>query len=152
MKIQIIAVGRLKDRMVREKIESYFKKLGKGLEIEFKEVPDGKARDSEEVKKQEAIKILGMVSAKDFVVALDERGKEANSREFARLLDKLIHQSWNLTFIIGGAYGLDQSVRERADLVMALSRLTFPHELARLLLAEQIFRAFSIIKGNPYHH
>lgn len=152
MKIQIIAVGKIKEKIFQEKIEDYFKKLGKGVEILIKEIPAGKAKESEQVKKQEAMKILELVSPKDFVVALDERGKEASSEQFARLLEKLIHQSWNLTLVIGGAYGLDQAVRERADLIMALSRLTFSHELARLVLAEQIFRAFSIIKGNPYHH
>jgi len=152
MKIRIIAVGKIKDQMIRRKIEDYFRKLGKGIEVVSKEVPDGKARALEELKKQEAGEILANLPERSFIVALDERGKELNSWQFAELIKKLSHQSLDLALIIGGAYGLEDKVRSRADLVLALSQLTFSHELARLILAEQIFRAFSLIKGTPYHH
>ncbi len=152
MRILIFAVGKIKDRMLKEKVDEYFGRLGKGIEVLVREVPDGKAGAAAAVKKQEAERILSLIPERDFVAALDERGKEMDSLEFAGFLTNLISRGRNLVMIIGGAYGLDESVRKRADLVMALSRLTFSHELARLILAEQIFRGFSIIKRTPYHH
>ncbi len=151
MKIRIIAVGKIKDPMLQQKIADYLNKLGKGIEVSLLEVPDGKG-PAPELRKQESEKILDRLPERSLIVALDERGKELDSLQFAELIKKLINQGRDLALIIGGAYGLDEKVRTRADLTLALSQLTFSRELARLVLAEQIFRAWSIIKGNPYHH
>jgi len=151
MRITILAVGKLKDRMLQARMEEYFRRLGKGIEVAVLEVPDGKG-PAEAAPRQEAERILRLIPEREFVAALDERGKEMNSLEFAGFLSKLISQGRNLILILGGAYGLDRAVKYRADRVLALSRMTFAHELARLVLAEQIFRGLSIIKQTPYHH
>ena len=151
MKIHIVAVGKIKDKIVRQKIEDYLEKPGKGFEVVVKEVPDGRG-NAAEMKKQEAERILNAIPQRAFLAALDERGEELDSMGFAELVKKRINAGMDLAFIIGGAYGLDEKVRLASDKVIALSKLTFSHELARLVLAEQIYRAFSIIKGAPYHH
>ena len=151
MKIHIVAVGKIKDKIVRQKIEEYLERPGKGFEVVLKEVLDGRG-DAAEMKKQEAQRILSALPKRAFLAALDERGEELDSRGFAELVRKRINMGLDLAFIIGGAYGLDEKVGLASDKVIALSRLTFSHELARLVLAEQIYRAFSIIKGAPYHH
>jgi 23S rRNA (pseudouridine1915-N3)-methyltransferase len=151
MKISIVAVGKIKDRIIRQKIEEYLSRPGKGFEVVMNEVPDGRG-GAAEMRKQEAERILNAMPPRAFLAALDERGEEMDSMGFAGLVRKRINAGLDLAFIIGGAYGLDEKVRQASDQVIALSRLTFSHELARLVLAEQIYRAFSIIKGAPYHH
>jgi 23S rRNA (pseudouridine1915-N3)-methyltransferase len=151
MKIYIIAVGKIKDKMLRQKIAGYLERPVKGFEIIWKQLPDGEGT-AEGMKRQEAEDILRALPARAFVVALDERGENLSSLEFAELVRNVINSGRELALIIGGAYGLDEQVRTRADKLLALSRLTFSHELARLVLAEQIFRMLSIIKGSPYHH
>jgi len=151
MKIFIIAVGKIKDKMVRQKIADYLEKPVKGFKIIWKQVPDGEGT-VEGMKRQEAENILKALPARAFAAALDEHGENLSSQEFADLVKNLINSGRDLALIIGGAYGLDEQVRARADRVLALSRLTFSHELARLILAEQIFRVLSIIRRTPYHH
>jgi 23S rRNA (pseudouridine1915-N3)-methyltransferase len=151
MKIHILAVGKIKDKMIGRKIEDYLGKPGKGLEVVVREVADGKG-SAPEMKKQEAERILSALPARAYLAVLDERGEELDSLGFAELVKKRINAGIDLAFVIGGAYGLDEKVRLAGDKVVALSRLTFSHELARLVLAEQIYRSLSIIKGAPYHH
>lgn len=151
MKIFIVAVGKIKDKIISQKIEHYLQKVPRGFEIVAKEVPDGKG-PVPELKKQEGEKILAALPERAYAIALDERGQEVTSIGLAELIKSIINRGTSLAFIIGGAYGLEEEVRTRADKVMALSKLTFSHELARLVLAEQIYRALGIIKGTPYHH
>jgi Uncharacterized conserved protein len=107
----------------------------------------------QEQKTKEGIKILLSVGKDDYVVLLDERGKEFRTVEFAEWLEKRIAAGGKrIVFIIGGAWGFSEEVYSRADLSLSLSKMTFPHQLVRLLFAEQLYRAFTIIKGEPYHH
>jgi len=151
MKIYLIAVGKIKDGIIRQKVSEYLERPVKGFEVIAKNVLDGEGAPPR-MRAQEAENILNAVPARAMVVALDERGEEASSLEFAEMIKKTVNSGRNLAFVIGGAYGLDETVRGHAEKVLALSRLTFSHELARLVLAEQIYRALSIIKGAPYHH
>lgn len=124
--------------------------------FEFLEIPDikrGKNPPPDELKKKEGEKILGLLDARDYVVLLDEKGKTYSSREFAKLLqDKMLQRVKNITFIIGGAYGFSGEVYERAHQQLSLSRMTFPHDLVRLLFIEQLYRGLSILQNLPYHH
>jgi 23S rRNA (pseudouridine1915-N3)-methyltransferase len=100
--------------------------------------------------KQEAVQLLSKINPQDYVILLDERGKQLSSEKFAHKLASIHHKT--CVFIIGGAYGVDDSVRERADFVWSLSELVFPHQLVRLILAEQLYRAHCIQSSHPYHH
>jgi 23S rRNA (pseudouridine1915-N3)-methyltransferase len=151
MKIYIVAVGKIKDKMIRQKISDYLDRPVKGFEVIWKQVQDGEGT-VDGMKKQEAENIARALPTRAMVVALDERGEEFDSMGFAEMIKHTINSGRDLAFIIGGAYGLDEQVRSGADKIVALSRLTFSHELARLVLAEQIYRALSIIRGAPYHH
>jgi 23S rRNA (pseudouridine1915-N3)-methyltransferase len=151
MKVHVIAVGKIKDKMIRQKIDDYLGRAGRGIELVMTEVADGRGA-AREMKRQEAESIIKALPARAFRAALDEHGKEFDSLGFADLIGKRMNAGLDLCFIIGGAYGLDEKVIRASDAAVALSRLTFSHELARLVLAEQIYRAFSIIRGAPYHH
>ena len=146
MKITLIAAGKIKDRMIANKTAEYLKRLGKGVKLEFKEVED--IPDSIE---KESEKLLAGVPSRARVIALDERGRLLDSRGFAKIISDAISAGADLAFILGGPAGLHQSVRNSADDVVAFSRLTLPHELARLILVEQIYRAFTILRNEPYH-
>ena len=152
MKIYLLAVGKLKDKSIKEKINYYLSRLGRGFEIKIIEVPDSKAKEPEKMKKQEAEKLLEQIPQKAYLVVWDEKGELITSEEFARLIEKVINQGRELAFILGGAYGLGQAVKKRADKILALSKMTFPHELARLMVMEQLYRAFHILQKTGYHH
>ncbi len=107
----------------------------------------------EEVKSAEADIILSQVTKDDIVVLLDERGKEIRSLDFASFMNqRFLSGMKGLVFIIGGAYGADQRIKNRADHILSLSRMTFPHQLVRLLFTEQLYRALTILRNEPYHH
>jgi len=111
-----------------------------------------KSSDSETIKKNEGELLLKKITPTDFIILLDEKGKEYSSVEFANFISKKsVHES-SLTFVIGGAYGFSNEVYERANAKLSLSKMTFSHQLIRLIFAEQLYRAFTIIKGEPYHH
>jgi 23S rRNA (pseudouridine1915-N3)-methyltransferase len=146
MKIIVIAVGKLKDTMVKDKIGEYTKRLGTGVKVvfeEFRDNPDSIAKEGE--------KLLARIPSGARVIALDEKGMGVDSQGFSGIISSVLNSGKDLAFIIGGPYGLDQAVKEKADEVIALSKLTFPHELARLILMEQVYRAFTIIRNEPYH-
>jgi 23S rRNA (pseudouridine1915-N3)-methyltransferase len=147
MKITVLAVGKIKDRMVAEKMAEYARRLGKGIKIDFEEVddnPGSKAKEAENI-------IRRIPEKRARIIALDEKGRAVDSPGFASIISRAVDAGKDLVFILGGPYGLDGKVKQAADEVLALSRLTFPHELARLILVEQIYRAFSIIREEPYH-
>ena len=134
MKLRVVAVGKIAPHF-REAQEHYLKKV---RNLEVVEVRKGKS-------KEEGERLLK--KAKGFIVALDERGREVTSREFAKIVEK--HPT--ITFLIGGANGLSEEVKERADLLLSLSKLTLQHDVARIVLLEQLFRAQEINRGSPYH-
>ncbi len=146
MKILFIVVGKKHDTLVENGVAEFTARIGRYTHIEWKIVPASNA-------KEEAEKILHGLDENDTVVALDEKGKMMSTSLLAQYVEKsLAGGSKRLIFVIGGAYGLDQSVIDRAELVWSLSALTFPHQLVRLILSEQIYRAFTVIRGEKYHH
>ena len=150
MRLSLLAVGRMKPGPLRELFDSYQKRLTHPLAL--REVEEKRALPSEQLKQREGELLLGALPAEARVVALDERGKALSSPDLARKL-----AAWRddgnqeICFVIGGADGLAPQVRARADLVLALGSMTWPHLLVRVMLAEQLFRAQSILAGHPYH-
>jgi len=146
MKILCITIGKKHDSDIVEAIAEYEKRLTKYTDFSFQIIA------SSDIKK-ESEAILKNIKADDFVVLLDDKGKQFSSEDFAEVINKQMSAGTKrLVFIIGGAYGLGEEVKARANLVWSLSKLTFPHQLVRLILTEQIYRAYTIIKGEKYHH
>lgn len=146
MKVLIISPGKAHDSSVKEGIEEYTKRLGKRLSVEW-------AFPAAGTKEAEGAAILKLIKEGDYVALLDERGRDIDTPVFAKLLEgHLADGTKRLVFIIGGAYGVSREVKESADFEIKLSSLVFPHMLVRLILAEQLYRALSIIDGGKYHH
>lgn len=156
MRVSILCMGKTRERFIQEGISKYLRYLKPYTDIEVRELKEEKIlnlRDAPLVRKKEAEKILKTVPAQGYLVALDERGREFTSHEFAEFLNQMLETGVRETvFAIGGAMGLDESVTGRANRVIALSRWTLTHEMARLVLLEQVYRAFTIIQGKPYHY
>jgi 23S rRNA (pseudouridine1915-N3)-methyltransferase len=156
MKITFITVGKTEDAYLKEGIEKYVKRLKHYTKLEMAEIPElknTKALTEEQQKVKEAELILKKITPLDHVILLDENGTEFTSVQFANYINKRsVTSSANLVFIVGGPYGFDQSVYQRANDKISLSRMTFSHQMVRLFFTEQLYRAFSIIKGEPYHH
>ena len=150
MLIRLVWVGRTRDAAAAGWIEEYRKRIGRFCPVEIEEIRDaaGKGRDRAA---RESRQLLSRLSARGLIIALDERGKEMTSAEFARFLDNSMSAHPEVTFVLGGAEGLGAGLLEAAGARLSLSRLTFTHELARVLLLEQIYRALTILKGTPYH-
>ncbi len=141
---------------LRELYERYVARIPHYMPFEAVAIPDiksGRSLGTEQQKQREGETILARICPGDYVVLMDERGREMTSREFASFIDKKASSlSRNLVFVIGGPYGFSDNVYARADMKMGLSRLTFTHEMARVLTVEQIYRAMTILRGEPYHH
>ncbi|PSL45909.1 23S rRNA (pseudouridine1915-N3)-methyltransferase [Salsuginibacillus halophilus] len=158
MQITIIAVGKLKEKYLKTGIEEYEKRLSNQVKVNIVEVPDAPAPDKfsekeeAKVKETEGEKILQKVPKDTYVIALDPEGKMISSETLASKLDDLaVYGQSKVTFVIGGSLGLSRQVLKRADFSWSFSKLTFPHQLMRLMLLEQVYRAFQIQKGTPYH-
>lgn len=158
MHISILAVGRLKEKYLVDALQEYLKRLRAYARVEIKEVADQgynegiSAALEEEVKKKEALRLEKHIKQDTFLVALDREGEELTSGELADWLNSLaLRGKSHVTFLIGGSLGLTREIQARADRRLSFSRLTFPHQLMRVLLLEQIYRSFKIIKGEPYH-
>lgn len=158
MNISIITVGKLKGKYLKQGIEEYLKRLTAYAKVEVIEVADEKAPEelSElemlQVKQKEGERILAKVSQDTYVIALAIKGKLASSEELADSLDKLAtYGKSKFAFVIGGSLGLSEDVLKRSNEQLSFSRMTFPHQLMRLILVEQIYRAFRINRGEPYH-
>ena len=154
MKITVLFTGKTADRYLEEGIAVYEKRIRRYLPFEIKVLPAAKGvREKEQLKRLEGEMILKAVGDGSFVVLLDERGKSLDSVKFAGMLQRKMNEGTRtLVFVVGGAYGVSQAVFERADLVLQLSAMTFSHQVVRILLMEQLYRAFTIIHGEPYHH
>ncbi|TKV27381.1 23S rRNA (pseudouridine(1915)-N(3))-methyltransferase RlmH [Arthrobacter sp. NamB2] len=150
MSIRVLAVGRKHEAWVAEGIDRYVKRLKKPFDLSWQLIPHS-AREHDAARKEESERLLVKLS-NDFVILLDERGKAIDSPTLSRTLLRPLEASRSITVIIGGAYGVDQQVHDRADLVWSLSPLVFPHQLVRLILAEQVYRAQEIAGGRSYHH
>lgn len=151
MPIRILAVGKKHESWVADGISRYETRLKRPFMSEWVLLPHS-AREGSSARQDESERLLSRLKDDDFVVLLDERGKEIDSPALSRLLLAPIESAKNIVIIIGGAYGVDTSVHERADFVWSLSPLVFPHQLVRLILAEQLYRAQEIAAGHPYHH
>jgi hypothetical protein len=158
MKIKIVTVGKLKEKYLRDGIAEYSKRLSRFANLEMIELADEKtpdrASDSENQKilELEGTRILSKIGDRDFVIVLAIEGKTLSSEEFSKQLEQApINGFSTLTFVIGGSLGLSPQVKKRANLSISFGRLTLPHQLMRLVLVEQIYRAFTIQQGSPYH-
>ena len=157
MKIALLLTGKTTDRYVAEGVTLYSERIRKYSGFEIITIPDMKNTRNMPVveqKNREGRKILESVRKDDFVVLLDERGKELRTVEFADWLRKQssVMSGKRLLFLTGGPWGVSEEVYKAADLKLSLSKMTFPHQLVRLIFLEQIYRAFTIIRGEPYHH
>lgn len=158
MKITVIAVGKIKEKFYRDAIEEYVKRLSRYCKLEIVQVEDEKTPDragtalDETVKHKEAERILKYFREDAFVIVLDIQGKAYDSEDFAREIDRLATMGIShIQFIIGGSLGLHEEVNKKADLKVSFSKMTFPHQLMRVILLEQVYRAYRIINGEPYH-
>ena len=156
MKLTLLLIGKTEDAYLKEGISKYMGRLKHYTKIEIAEIPElknTKALTQEQQKTKEAELILKKTSATDHLILLDEKGMELSSQQFAAYLDKkAVGSISNLVFVVGGPYGFDESVHHRANDKLSLSRMTFSHQMVRLFFVEQLYRAFTIIKGEPYHH
>lgn len=154
MKITIVCLGKTKQNFIETGLQEYAKRLSKYAQINFLILPDvqlTKTNSCEIVKQKEASILLKNWKEKDFVIALDENGRQFSSPEFASLLCDLQPKT-SISFLIGGVYGLAEEILKKADLILSFSRFTFTHQMIRLLLLEQIYRAFTICEGKKYHY
>ena len=146
MKFVFLSVGKENYKDVRDAVEDYTKRINRYMNTTWKLIPNSDID-------RETKLILKSIEPGDFVVALDERGKELHTKELAQFIEKrMIAGDRRIVFIVGGAYGLDDAIIDRANFKWSLSKLTFPHQLVRLILAESVYRAFSVLKKEPYHH
>lgn len=157
MKIALYIIGKTTASYLCEGIDIYTRRLGHYVPFEIKQLPDVRVTKamSESVQKvKEGEMFLGQINRSDYVVLLDERGKEMTSREFAAFVDKRMASaaSGNIIFVIGGPYGFSEAMYARADTLLSFSKMTFSHEMIRLLFVEQLYRAMTILRGEPYHH
>lgn len=156
MKITLLTVGKTDIKWVKEGLEMYSSRLKHYVNFDVVEIPELKnvsALTKEQIKEKEGELILKHIKANDSLVLMDERGKEYRSIQFAAMLeDRMIRGGKDMVFVIGGAYGFSEAVYSRADDKISLSKMTYSHQLVRTIFAEQLYRAFTIIRGEPYHH
>jgi 23S rRNA (pseudouridine1915-N3)-methyltransferase len=149
-------IGNTSEAFVQAGYEVFMKRLKHYIKVKEVIIPDIKDRkhlNAEQVKEKEAILILEKLTSSNYSVLLDERGKEFSSVEFAGFMQKSMNAGIKeLTFIIGGAYGVSESIKLKADLTISLSRMTFTHQFIRLIFCEQLYRAMTILKNEPYHN
>ena len=149
--IKILAIGRKHESWITDGLERYQKRLKAPWNVEWVLLPHS-AREGLVARQEESSTILSRLKDDDFVILLDERGKLLDSPALARQIEQVFPTSKTPVCIIGGAYGVDDSLASRANLTWSLSPLVFPHQLVRLILAEQLYRAQEIAAGHPYHH
>ena len=156
VKILLLTIGSTDKKYMKEGIDDYVKRLSFYLPFEMKVIPDIKNRSSystELQKEKEGQLILNQISSGDYLVLLDEHGNEYSSLEFSKWIEKkMIAGTRQLVFVIGGPYGFSNTVYQRSDIKISMSKMTFSHQMARMIFVEQIYRAMTIIKNEPYHH
>jgi len=149
--IKIICVGNIKEEFFRDAIEEYKKRLTRYTKIEIIEVKDISYDDIDKSINLEGIEILKHIDSKDYVITLEIEGKELSSEEFAQRIESIQTINPNITFVIGGSYGLSNSIKKRSNFKLSFSKMTFPHQLFRIILLEQIYRSFKILNNESYH-
>ena len=144
MNISIIAVGKIKEKYIQEGIREFSKRLSRYCSLDIVEVDDEKAKEGD--------KILAKIPQNSFIISLEIKGKQISSEELSKKMEDLMIDGINhITFIIGGSLGLSDEVINRSNYKLSFSKMTFPHQLMRLILLEQIYRGFKIMKNEPYH-
>ncbi|MCG3417547.1 23S rRNA (pseudouridine(1915)-N(3))-methyltransferase RlmH [Oceanobacillus jordanicus] len=158
MKITLVSVGKLKEKYLKQGIQEYLKRLSAYAKVDIVEVADEKApenmSDAEmlEVKRKEGERILSHISQDTYVITLEINGKMLSSEQLAAKMDELAtYGKSKIAFVIGGSLGISEDVQKRSDLALSFSKMTFPHQVIRLVLLEQVYRAFRINRGEPYH-
>jgi 23S rRNA (pseudouridine1915-N3)-methyltransferase len=156
MKTHLVMVGRTDEVWLSTGIDEYFRRIGRYVafqDVVIQDVRKGKSMPEKIVKEKEGELILKKLSGGDILVLLDEKGKLHSSREFAAFMEKqMVGGVRNLFFVIGGAYGFSDDVYKRADFKVSLSKMTFSHQMVRLIFSEQLYRAMTILNNEPYHH
>lgn len=148
--IKIICVGSIKETYLKDAIKEYEKRLSKYTKLEIIEVESIETNDINKNLKEESNNILKYINKKDYIISLDIKGEEIDSIELSKKIEKILSQN-NITFIIGGSNGLDKSIKNMSKDMVSFSKLTFPHQLFRVLLLEQIYRSFKILNNESYH-
>lgn len=158
MKITVITVGKIKEKYLKDAIAEYSKRLSKYCKLEIVEVADEKTPDNasevveDAIRSKEAERILKYIKDDAFVITLEINGKQLSSEELADKIDKLgVQGTSHIIFVIGGSIGLGKEVLEKSNFALSFSKMTFPHQLMRVVLLEQIYRSYRIISGEPYH-
>lgn len=155
MKIKLITVGKTDEVYLKEGILKFNERLKHYVDYEVIEIQDikvGKKLNMVLQKEKEGKEILKHLSKSEFIILLDENGKDFNSLSFSQFIQKRMNTGMNLTFVIGGPFGFSREIYEKSDLKIALSQMTFSHQMVRLFFTEQLYRSFSILKGEKYHH
>jgi 23S rRNA (pseudouridine1915-N3)-methyltransferase len=155
MRLTLMECGKTKDAFIREGITLFRKRVERYAPFRIETLPDlknTKGMTMKEVQEKEAVQMLKRINPGDFLMLLDERGKQYHSISFAEYLNSLEGSVSHLIFAIGGPYGFSERLYQRANATLSLSRLTFSHQLVRLIFMEQLYRAYTILKGEPYHH
>lgn len=158
MKITLITVGKIKEKYLKDAIAEYTKRLGKYCKLDIIEVADEKTPDNASevvengIRAKEAERILKFIKEDAYVITLEIKGKQLTSEELAEKIEKLgIQGISHIVFVIGGSIGLGEEVLKRSDFALSFSKMTFPHQLMRVILLEQVYRSYRIINGEPYH-
>lgn len=158
MKITVLTVGKIKEKYLRDAIAEYTKRLGRYCKLEIIEVADEKTPDNasenaeEMIRQKEAERLLKYIREDAYLITLEIGGKQLTSEEFSEKIEKLgIQGTSHIIFVIGGSIGIGKAVLEKSDYALSFSKMTFPHQLMRVILLEQIYRGFKIIAGEPYH-
>jgi len=158
MKIKIVAIGKLKEKYLKDAINEYSKRLSRFIQLEIVELPDEKApekisfQEQQIVLQKEADKMLQKIPSNSILILMDVQGKAMTSEMFAKTIeDYTVSGQSSFCIVIGGSLGIHDSLKQRADLLLSMSKMTFPHQLARVILLEQLYRAFKIMNNETYH-
>jgi 23S rRNA (pseudouridine1915-N3)-methyltransferase len=153
MKIELIFTGKISESWLKEGVEIYLKRIPFYLPVNVNVISSSEQKDRRKAMEEEAMSILKKISPGDVIVVLDENGKEMTSRKLAAQFEGWMNQSVSkVVFVTGGAFGTAESLRKKANLVLSVSRFTFTHQMVRLILVEQIYRALTITRNENYHH
>lgn len=149
--IKILCVGKIKEKFFKDAIEEYLKRIKKYSKIEIIEVNDVDFNNRDLILEKEKDNLIKYINEKDYIVTLEIDGKQMDSEDFSEFIDKKFIDYPNITFIIGGSYGIHEEIKDKSNLKLSFSSMTFPHQLFRIILLEQIYRGFKIIRNESYH-
>ena len=149
--IKIICVGKIKEKYLKDMVEEYTRRLSKYIKLEIIELDDEGLDNEVVVMRKEKDKILKQLDLKSYIILLDREGKEISSLDLSKKINDITIYNSNITFIIGGSYGVDKEIKDKANEIISFSKLTFPHQIFRVLLLEQIYRSYKIINNETYH-